>query len=129
MTQFELLKWIHLLAAAVWTGGMIVLAFLVAAIRRANTDIEVLRLMARTFAWVSWTAMAIAILTGFANYTTLGLPWSRFSLKGTLIALSIAIALWHQLTAKRISPAVRGIGQAVILILAIAIFGAAVVLV
>jgi putative copper export protein len=129
MTEFELLKWLHLLAAAVWTGGMIVLAVLVAAARRANTDIEVIRLLARTFAWVSWVAMAVAILTGLINYTTLGLGWSRFSLKGTLIVLSIALALWHQLTAKRISPAVRGIGQAVILILAVAIFGAAVVLI
>jgi putative copper export protein len=129
MTQFELLKWIHLLAAAVWTGGMIVLAVLVGATRRAKIDIEVLRLMARTFAWVSWVVMAIAILTGFANYTSLGLPWSRFTLKGTLIALSIAIALWHQVTAKRTSPAVRGFGQAVILVLAVLIFGAAVVLI
>jgi putative copper export protein len=129
VTEFELLKWIHLLAAAVWTGGMIMLAVLVSAIRKANTDIEVLRLMARTFAWVSWTAMAIAIITGFVNYTSLGMGWSKFSLKGTLIVASIALALWHQMTAKRMSPAMRGIGQAVILTLAVAIFGAAVVLV
>jgi uncharacterized membrane protein len=129
VTQFELLKWIHLLAAATWTGGMIVLAVLVGAARKAGTDIEHLRLMARTFGWVSWAAMVIALLTGFANYTSLGLEWSRFSLKGTLIALSIGLALWHQVTAKRLSPAVRGVGQAAILILAIAIFGTAVVLV
>ena len=129
MTQFELLKWIHLLAAAVWTGGMIVLAFLVVAVRKTSSDVEVLRAMARAFAWVSWAAMAIAILTGVANYTSLGLGWSRFSLKGTLIILSVALALWHQLTAKSSSPAVRGIGQGGILILAVAIFGAAVVLV
>jgi putative copper export protein len=129
VTEFELLKWIHLLAAAVWTGGMIMLAVLVSAIRKANTDIEVLRLMARTFAWVSWTAMAIAIITGFVNYTSLGMGWSKFSLKGMLIVASIALALWHQMTAKRMSPAMRGIGQAVILTLAVAIFGAAVVLV
>ncbi len=128
MTQFELLKWIHLLASAVWTGGMIVLAFLVVAVRKTSSDVEVLRAMARTFAWVSWAAMAIAILTGIINYTSLGLGWSRFSLKGTLIILSIALALWHQLTARRSSPAVRGIGQGIILILAVAIFGAAVVL-
>jgi uncharacterized membrane protein len=129
MTQFELLKWIHLLAAAVWTGGMIVLAFLVVAVRKTSSDVEVLRAMARAFAWVSWAAMSIAILTGVVNYTSLGLGWSRFSLKGTLVVLSIALALWHQLTAKRTSPALRGIGQGGILILAVAIFGAAVVLV
>jgi uncharacterized membrane protein len=129
MTQFELLKWIHLLAAAVWTGGMIVLAFLVVAVRKTSSDVEVIRAMARAFAWVSWAAMAVAILTGTINYTSLGLSWSRFSLKGTLIILSIALALWHQLTAKSSSPAVRGMGQGMILILAVAIFGAAVVLV
>ena len=29
MTRFEVLKWIHLLGAATWTGGLIVLAALV----------------------------------------------------------------------------------------------------
>jgi uncharacterized membrane protein len=129
VTLFELLKWLHLVAAAVWTGGMIVLAILIAAVRKADGDISTLRVLARAFAWASWVAMAVAVGTGIVNYTSLALPWSHFSLKGTLIALSIAIALWHQVTAKRTSPAVRGIGQAVILILAIAIFGAATVLV
>ncbi len=73
--------------------------------------------------------MGIALLTGFINYTTLGLEWSRFALKGSLIAISIAIAIWHQVSARRMSPAVRGVGQAVILALAVTIFGAAVLLI
>ncbi len=107
---------------------MIVLAILIGAARKARTDTEILRLLARTFGWVSWVAMAIALLTGFLNYTTLGLAWSQFTLKGSLIAASIALTLWHQITARNTSPAVRGIGQAVLLVLAIAIFGAAVTL-
>lgn len=129
MSQFELLKWIHLVAAAVWTGGMIVLAMLVTALRKADTDVETLRVAARAFGRVSWAAMAVALLTGFLNYTSLGLGWERFTLKGTLIALSLGLVVWHQVTAKRMSPTVRGIGQAVILVLAIAIFGAAVILI
>ncbi len=129
MSQFELLKWIHLLAAAVWTGGMVVLAVLVTALRKADADIGTLRVAARAFGRVSWAAMAVALLTGFLNYTSLGLSWSRFTLKGTLIALSLGLTIWHQVTARRTSPAVRGIGQAVILVLAIAIFGAAVILI
>lgn len=129
MSEYELLKWIHLISAAVWTGGMIVLAILVAALRKADGDIVTLRLLARVFGRVSWAAMAVALLTGFLNYTSLGLGWRRFELKGALIALSIGLALWHQVTAKRTSPTIRGIGQAVILILAVAIFGAAVVLI
>lgn len=129
MSGFELLKWAHLIAASVWTGGMIVLAVLMMGVRKAGSDIDTIRALARSFALVSWIAMATALVTGVALFTDLGLDWASFSLKGTLIALSIGLAIWHQLTAKRMSPAARGIGQTVILVLAIAIFGAAVILV
>ncbi|GMQ93254.1 MAG: hypothetical protein BMS9Abin12_0731 [Acidimicrobiia bacterium] len=128
MTEFEVLKWVHLLAAATWTGGLIVLAFLVGAARKAGADTEVLRAMARRFGVVSWSAMAIAVLAGLRLYMLIGLPWANFALKGTLIALSIGFSLFHHLTARRTSPALRGLQQGVILLLAIGIFGAAVVL-
>ena len=129
MTTFELVKWVHLLAAAVWTGGLIVLAFLVTAIRRATDDRAVLQAAARAFGIVSWTAMGVAIIAGTWMYTEWGLPWSRFLLKGSLIALAIILAFVHQLTARRTSAAVRGILQLAILAASIGIFGAAVALV
>ncbi len=129
MTEFELLKWVHLLGAATWTGGLIVLAFLVGAARKADADVEILRALARRFGVVSWTAMAVAVLAGFRMYVLIGLPWAGFALKGTLIALSIGVALFHHLTARRTSPAMRGLQQAIILALAIGIFGAAVTVV
>ena len=129
MTTYELVKWVHLLAAAVWTGGLIVLAFLVGAIRKQTDDIEVLRAAARRFGAVSWTAMAVAITAGVWMYTELGLPWSRFDVKGGLIVLAIVLSAVHQFTAKRTSPALRGIIQLAILVLSIGIFGAAVALV
>jgi putative copper export protein len=128
MTEFELLKWIHLLAAATWTGGLIVLAFLVGAARKAGADVEILRVLARRFGVVSWTAMAVAVLAGLRLYTLIGLPWADFALKGTLIALSIGVSLFHHFTARRTSPAMRGLQQAIILVLAVGIFGAAVLL-
>lgn len=129
VTKLEILKWIHLLAAAVWTGGLIVLAFLVDAIRKQTDDREILRAMARRFGVVSWTALGIAIVTGFAMYTDYDLPWSRFQTKGTLIVIVVVLALVHQFTAKKSSPAVRGILQMAILIVSVLIFGAAVALV
>ena len=129
VTKFEVLKWIHLLAAAVWTGGLIVLAFSVDAIRKQTDDREVLRAVARRFGVVSWTALAIAIITGFTMYTDYGLPWSTFQTKGTLIAIVVVLALVHQFTAKKSSPAVRGILQLAILVVSVLIFGAAVALV
>ena len=129
MTTFEIVKWVHLLAAAVWTGGLVVLSFLVLAIRKATDDIEVLRATARMFSTVSWVAFGVAVIAGTWMYTDLGLAWSQFSTKGTLIVSVGILTLVHQLTARRSSPAVRGIVQLVIVLLSIGIFGAAVALV
>jgi len=129
VTTFEVVKWIHLLAAAVWTGGLIVLAFLIGAIRKLTYDRELLRVIARRFGLVSWLAFAIAVGSGLWMYTDLDLPWKDFELKGTLILIAFVLALVHQFTARRSSPAVRGVLQVAILIVSIGIFGAAVVLV
>lgn len=126
MSRFEVLKWIHLLGASVWTGGLIVLAFLVGAVRSYTDDIEVLRVVARRFGLVSWTAFGIAIGTGLWMYIDFGFPWRNAYLKIGLVALAGGLALVHQVTAKRTSPAVRGIIQLAIIVVSIGIFGAAV---
>lgn len=129
MTTFEVVTWVHLLAAAVWTGGLIVLAFLVGAIRTQTDDPEILRAAARRFGVVSWSALGVAVVSGVWMYTEYGLAWERFTLKGTLIAIAAGLALVHQFTARRTSPAVRGIIQLVILLVSIGIFGAAIALI
>lgn len=129
MTTFELVKWIHLIAAAVWTGGLLVLAVLVTAIRKVTDDREVLRASARAFGVVSWTAMGVAIIAGTWMYTEWGLPWRDFAIKGTLIATAIVLTFVHQVTARRTSAALRGIIQLAIILVSIGIFGAAVALI
>jgi putative copper export protein len=129
VSTLEIVKWVHLVAAAVWTGGLITLTFLVTAVRGATDNIEVLRAIARRFSVLSWVAFAVAIITGTWMYTDIGLPWVDFSTKGTLIVIAGGLALFHQFTARRSSPAIRGIIQAIILIVSIGIFGAAVALV
>jgi uncharacterized membrane protein len=126
VTAFELSKWIHLVAAAVWTGGLITLAVLVGALRKAGAQRPQLQAAARAFGTLSWTALAVAVATGLYQLSTYGWPWSRMTLKLTLVGSSAALALVHQLTARRTSPVVRGAVQGVILVLAVAIFGAAV---
>jgi putative copper export protein len=126
LTDLEIVKAIHLIAAAVWTGGLLVLAFSVTAIRSATDDTEVLRSVARMFARVSWIAMGVAVVSGVWLYLFWNLQVSDLSVKWALIGLSIALALGHQLTAKRTPPAIRGIMQLIIIVLAIGIFVAAV---
>ena len=128
MSGLEWVRWVHLVAASVWTGGLIVLAALVVALRKAGVDVEVLRATARQFGRVSWTAMAVALVTGVAQVHMMGMAWSygRLHWKLGLVALVVVAALYHQLTARKSSPAVRGIIQLVILVLSLAVFAAAV---
>lgn len=128
MTADEVLLWIHIVAASVWVGGLITLGALVTALRRAGAERPLLQVMARRFGVVSWVAMAVAVATGVWQVSRLNIPWSddRLELKVGLVGLAAGLALLHQLTAKRTSPAVRGIIQAVILVVSIAIVGAAV---
>ncbi|MCA9605555.1 MAG: hypothetical protein KC619_08165 [Myxococcales bacterium] len=126
----SIIRVIHLLAAATWTGGMLTLAFLVVALRKAGASREQLQAAARMFGWVSWTAMAVAIATGLTQVVLMRLPWTygRLHLKIGVVAVAVTIAGIHQLTAKRTSPAMRGALQGVLLLVGMAIFVAAVAL-
>jgi len=126
LSLVEILKWIHLIAAAVWTGGLIVLAFLVQAIRGYSEDRELLRVVARRFGVVSWVAFGVAVTTGVWMFLDLDWPFRVLELKVSLVVLALILAIAHQVTARRSSPAVRGILQLAILIVSIGIFGAAV---
>jgi uncharacterized membrane protein len=122
------IRWLHLIAAATWTGGLIVLAALVVALRKAGADRSLLQAAARQFGRVSWVAMAIAVATGVAQVHAMGIAWTygRLHIKLGLVALAIVLAAVHTLTARRSSPAARGVMQLLILLSGLAIFGAAV---
>ncbi len=126
MTIEVLLKWVHLLAVAVWTGGLITLASLVPALRRAGATREHLQAAARRFGTLSWTALAVAVATGIWQVDVIGYTWSYLAPKLWLVALAAGLALFHQLTAKRTPPAWRGALQGAILLVSILVFGEAV---
>lgn len=130
MTTLLVLRWVHLVAAATWTGGLIVLAALVVALRRAGAERSLLQAAARQFGRVSWAAMAVALATGVAQVELYGWPWTygRLHAKLGLVALTVVLAAVHQRTASRSSPAVRGVIQLLILLASLAVFAAAVAL-
>jgi len=95
--------------------------------REAGCERSVLQAAARQFARVSWVAMAVAVATGLLKVWLLHLPWTygRLHIKITVVVVAIALALFHQLTARRSSPAVRGAIQGLILLVSLGIFAAA----
>ncbi len=130
MSLLEGVKWVHLLAVATWTGGLITLAALVPVLRRQGAALDTLRAVARRFGVVSWVALVAAVVTGVWQVIGLAIPWSNgtLNLKLGLVGFAAAAALVHQFSARRTSPAVRGVIQGLILVASIAIFGVAVTL-
>jgi len=114
------LLYLHILGAAVWVGGLIVVSGLVPAIRGATDDREVIRSVARRFGVISWIALTVQVTTGVLM--VLDRVWTRsLMLKIGLVILSAMLAAWHSLASRTQPPALRGATQGVILILALII--------
>lgn len=118
-------KWVHLIAASVWVGGLITLGALVAAVRAQDVERTVLQAMARQFGRLSWSAMGVAVLSGgWMAIDFIDRP--VLAVKMGLVALAAALAGWHQLAAKNQTPRMRGILQGLILLTSLGIVAAAV---
>ena len=123
-------RWVHLMAAATWMGGLVVLGVAVVALRRAGAERPLLQAVARAFARASWIAMALAVPTGLLQVVEMQLPWSysRLHFKLGAVALVVLLAGIHQATARTSSPRARGMLQAAILVASAGVFAAAVAL-
>jgi putative copper export protein len=130
MSTYRVVHFLHLVAAATWLGGMITLAVVVGALRRAGVERAGIVAAARAFARVSWPALIVAIATGLAQVHMLHLPWSYRPLhvKVGLVAVTTLVALVHVRFARRLAPAARGALEATLLLLTLAIVAAAVTL-
>ena len=99
---------------SVWVGGLIALGGIVSGLRRADVDRPVLRIVAQSFGRVSWTALAIAVLTGgWMAVDHIDDP--MLAVKVGFVALSAGLAGYHQFTAARQTPRARGVLQGLIL--------------
>ncbi len=105
--------WLHILAAAVWIGGMVFLALvLVPVVRRPEYREHASRLVSLTgirFREVGWVCLALLVVTGFLNlwfrgygwraFTTLGFWQSQFGtilgIKLLLVTVILGLAAWH----------------------------------
>jgi putative copper export protein len=123
----NVISYLHLLGATVWVGGLIALAATMAAVRNVTDDRRVISVIARRFAALSWIALAVLVATGLiltADYGWTGL----LIIKVALVLASLILVIWHTLGARTQLPAVRGMIQGSILILALVILGVAVAL-
>ena len=62
--------WLHILAAAVWVGGLIYTAAVVVPFAISHQGEErqrILRGLGRRFRWIAWGSMVVSIVTGIGN--------------------------------------------------------------
>lgn len=104
----DLLVVVHVVAAAIWVGGVVALTFVAIPIAQKQDQPargELLRAFGRRWRPIGWGALAVAIATGIPIADDLGafdrdvLLNTRFGrlllLKSALVALLVALSLAH----------------------------------
>jgi putative copper export protein len=86
--------WLHLLAAAVWLGGLLFQSHMLFPLLAKGEAAENLASVVRRFRRVAWTALALLVLTGLHNLTRLPpvATWGQSAI-GQLLALKLFLAL------------------------------------
>jgi uncharacterized membrane protein len=122
--MYQINVWIHILAASIWTGGLIYTAAVTVpyAISRGEDRQRILRGLAKRFRWIGWGSILVLFVTGLGNLTlryspihisqlfngeafdpkmvdgfiAVWLPW-----KLMLVVLMIALMAFHDVTSIR----------------------------
>ena len=95
MTGWLLVRWLHVLAMALFVGGQLVLVVAIVPVLRGAQRDE-LRAIARRFGWASLAALAVLVITGsaMAGHDSV---WDSGTLhvKIALVVAVIALIVWH----------------------------------
>jgi len=127
MTVNEIIRWFHILAAAVWIGGMITMAVLIPVLRKGGASRELIQAGARRYGMASWVALTVSVVTGILQIFRLDAELSgALAIKLILVSVSITLAFVHQEIARHVRPAARGAMEAALLVLGLGILAAAV---
>ena len=118
----EVRLFVHLLAAAVWVGGQLVLAGLVPVLRTVGPDAP--GVVARQFARIAWPAYLVLVVTGVWNIAAVDAAETdayrrTLVLKLVVVALSGAAALGHARATTRRGLAIGGAATGVFALLSL----------
>lgn len=105
---WAVIRWVHIMAAITWIGGMLfILIVLLPILRRALPAEERIVLFAKVgerYGTLSWVSLAVLVVSGFLNAEHRGLNWGRLlvtdygrtlGLKLLFVAIVIVITLVH----------------------------------
>ena len=96
-----LVRWVHVLSAITWVGGMLFIALVLVPVTRDLGDpalrTRLVQASGRRFRSIAWVALAVLGVTGLLNlWFSPGLLWSaRFHLKVGLVGLALILGAFH----------------------------------
>jgi putative copper export protein len=108
---------LHVLAAAVWVGGQLVLAGLLPALRRLGP--EATRAVAHQFERVAWPGFGLLVLSGIWNVVEIDVGDTSTAYQMTLLVKLLLVALTgigaavHRRSASKVALAVGGAATAI----------------
>jgi uncharacterized membrane protein len=96
-----LIRWVHVLSAITWVGGMLFIALVLVPTARGLGDpalrARLIRDSGRRFRAVAWVALGLLVLTGLLNLWLqpflIGSP--RFLVKLGLVGLALVLSAFH----------------------------------
>jgi uncharacterized membrane protein len=98
-------RWLHVVSAIVWVGGMLFIALVLVPALRGLEDpalrARLVREAGRRFRTVGWIALGLLILTGLANLWLQPylLHAPRLHAKLALVGLALVLSAWHDFRA------------------------------
>jgi uncharacterized membrane protein len=96
-----LVRWIHVLSAITWVGGMLFIALVLVPVARALGDpalrTRLVRDTGRRFRTIGWIALGLLVVTGLVNlwFRPFLLHSPRFHWKLGLVVLALILGAFH----------------------------------
>jgi putative copper export protein len=96
-----LVRWVHVLSAMTWIGGMLFIALVLVPVARGLGDAPVrahlIQETGRRFRTIAWTALALLVTTGLLNLWMAPelLRSPRFHWKLGLVVLALILSAFH----------------------------------
>jgi uncharacterized membrane protein len=96
-----LIRWVHVLSAITWIGGMLFIALVLVPTARALDDATLRRRLIQEsgyrFRTIGWIALAILVVTGLLNlwFQPILLRAPRFHWKLGLVVLALILSAFH----------------------------------
>ncbi len=107
MTLLVLIRWVHLMAAVTWIGGMLFMTLVLGPLLPGLSQQfrgELTRAVGERLKIVGWVAIALLVLTGILNLALMGIspgallqtPWGRlFLVKMGLVVVMVVLSALH----------------------------------